>query len=58
VISNPFGLFNDILVRIAYPMDYTKTWGVTVFMGLMLNFMYFMMKSVKNLNKEAVLTES
>lgn len=58
VISNPFGLFNDILVRIAYPMDYTKTWGVTVFMGLMLNFMYFMMKSVKNLNREAVLTES
>lgn len=25
VLSNPFGLFNDIVVRIIYPMEYTKT---------------------------------
>lgn len=53
VLSNPFGLFNDILVRIVYPMNHSQTWGVTVFMGVMLNFMYFMMKSVRNLNREA-----
>ncbi len=51
ILNNPFGLFNDIIVRIIYPMEYTKTWGVTILMGIMLNFMYFMMKSMKNINK-------
>lgn len=41
VLNNPFGLFSDIVVRFIYPMEYTKTWGVTVLMGIMLNFMYF-----------------
>lgn len=44
VLNNPFGLFSDIIVRFIYPMEYTKTWGVTVLMGLMLNFMYFTFK--------------
>lgn len=47
VLNNPFGLFNDIAVRFIYPMDYTKTWGVTVLMGIMLNFMYFMLRAVR-----------
>lgn len=51
ILSNPFGLFNDILLRIVYPTNHIQTWGVTVFMGVMLNFMYFMMKSVRNLNR-------
>lgn len=46
VLNNPFGLFNDIAVRFIYPLDYTKTWGVTVLMGIMLNFMYFMLRAV------------
>ena len=58
VLSNPFGLFNDILVRIIYPMEYTKTWGVTILMGIMLNFMYFMMRSMKNVNKEFVMQKN
>ena len=53
VLSNPFGLFNDILMRIVYPLDHTTTWGVTVLMGVMLNFMYFMLKSVKNLDRKS-----
>lgn len=57
VLSNPFGLFNDILVRIIYPMEYTKTWGVTILMGIMLNFMYFMMKSMKNITKAEISQE-
>ncbi|WP_126653469.1 DUF1361 domain-containing protein [Chryseobacterium aureum] len=44
VLNNPFGLFSDIVVRLIYPMEYTKTWGVTLLMGLMLNFMYFTLK--------------
>lgn len=47
VISNPFGLFNDIVLRIMNPSEYTKTWGVTFLMGIMLNFMYFMIKYVR-----------
>lgn len=57
VLSNPFGLFNDVLVRIVYPMDYTKTWGVTVLMGVMLNFMYLIMKSLKNLNADTAVVK-
>ncbi|WP_343641187.1 DUF1361 domain-containing protein [Chryseobacterium sp.] len=44
VLNNPFGLFSDIVVRFIYPMEYTKTWGVTLLMGIMLNFMYFTFK--------------
>lgn len=54
ILNNPFGLFNDIAVRIIYPMEYTKTWGVTILMGIMLNFMYFMMKSMKNIHKPEI----
>ena len=57
VLSNPFGLFTDVLVRIVYPMDYTKTWGVTVLMGVMLNFMYLIMKSLKNLNADTAVVK-
>lgn len=55
ILSNPFGLFNDILLRIVYPANHIQTWGVTVFMGVMLNFMYFLMKSVRNLNRPTLL---
>lgn len=48
ILNNPLGLFNDIVVRFIYPMEYTKTWGVTVLMGILLNFMYFTFKLVKN----------
>jgi uncharacterized membrane protein len=34
VLNNPFGLFSDIVVRFIYPLEYTKTWGVTVLMGI------------------------
>lgn len=44
LLNNPFGLFSDIVVRLIYPMEYTKTWGVTLLMGLMLNFMCFTFK--------------
>lgn len=53
VLNNPFGLFNDIFIRIIYPLEYTKTWGVTVLMGIMLNFMYFTFKWGLNNNERA-----
>ncbi|AZB01377.1 DUF1361 domain-containing protein [Chryseobacterium joostei] len=54
VLNNPFGLFNDIVIRFIYPLEYTKTWGVTLLMGIMLNFMYFTFKLVKNNNEKTV----
>lgn len=58
VLSNPFGLFNDILLRIVYPMDYTKTWSVTLLIGVMLNFMYLIVKSLKNLNADTTIVKN
>ncbi|MGE8433227.1 DUF1361 domain-containing protein [Chryseobacterium joostei] len=54
VLNNPFGLFNDIVIRFIYPLEYTKTWGITLLMGIMLNFMYFTFKLVKNNNEKTV----
>lgn len=47
IFQHPSGLLNDIIVRIIYPREYTSTWGVTILMGIMLNFMYFMIKNIK-----------
>jgi len=58
VLNNPFGLFNDIVVRFIYPLEYTKTWGVTILMGVLLNFMYFTFKLVKNNNERIVQPEN
>ncbi|ANF53090.1 hypothetical protein A0O34_06035 [Chryseobacterium glaciei] len=54
VLNNPFGLFNDIAVRFIYPLEHSKTWGVTILMGIMLNFMYFMLRAIR---KEALISE-
>lgn len=58
VLNNPFGLFSDIVVRFIYPMEYTKTWGVTVLMGIMLNFMYFTFKWVETNNERELHPEN
>ncbi|MDQ0591674.1 putative membrane protein [Chryseobacterium ginsenosidimutans] len=58
ILSNSFGLFNNIVVRIIYQMEYTRTWGITILMGIMLNFMYFMIRSMKNINKEIRVKEN
>lgn len=51
ILNDPFGLFNDIIVRFVYPLEYTKTWGVTLLLGILLNFMYFMVKVIKKEDK-------
>lgn len=47
IISNPFGLFNDISDRIFNPFSHPRTWGVTILMGTLLNMMYFTLKFMK-----------
>jgi uncharacterized membrane protein len=57
VLNNPFGLFSDIVVRFIYPLEYTKTWGVTLLMGIMLNFMYFTFKWMGTNNRRELQPE-
>ena len=40
VVGDPSTLFYEIGHRLAYPMDHPRTWGMTFFMGLLLNLMY------------------
>jgi uncharacterized membrane protein len=47
IISNPFGLFNDVFERIINPFDHPRTWGLTILMGILLNMMYFSLKFIK-----------
>ncbi len=47
IISNPFGIFSDIVERLSSPFDYLRAWGVTILMGLMLNMMYLSIKLLK-----------
>ena len=48
IFTNPFGLFQDISHRFINPLENTKTWGVTLLMGVLLNFMYFSIKLIRN----------
>ncbi|SDQ29876.1 Uncharacterized membrane protein [Chryseobacterium soldanellicola] len=57
VLNNPFGLFNDIVDRFINPLEHTKTWGVTILMGILLNFMYFMIKMIRKENNQMISPE-
>ena len=48
IISNPIGLFNDIAERFIHPIHHPRTWGMTILMGILLNFIYH---SIKMMNK-------
>jgi len=47
IISNPFGLFNDVISRFVDPFKYPTTWGMTLLLGFLLNMMYFSIKLLK-----------
>jgi uncharacterized membrane protein len=54
IVSNPFGLFNDVFDRILNPMDNPRAWGMTVLMGILLNMMYFSIKFIKPETQETI----
>jgi uncharacterized membrane protein len=49
IIDNPHLLLFDLSDRLINPLSHPKTWGFTIFMGLLLNVIYW---SLKVLNKE------
>lgn len=57
ILNNPFGLFNDITDRFINPLEHTKTWGVTILMGILLNFMYLMIKMIRKENNQPISPE-
>lgn len=41
ILSEPTGIIYDIGERIINPFDHPRTWGMTLFMGLFLNMIYW-----------------
>jgi uncharacterized membrane protein len=55
IIIEPFELFYDIGDRIINPFAHPRTWGMTLFLGLFLNILYWsfrIIKETKNYNKK------
>ena len=47
IISQPFNLIYDISDRFLNPFDHPRTWGVTIFMGIFLNMIYWTFRMVR-----------
>lgn len=47
IISNPTGLTYDIADRLINPFAHSRTWGLTILMGILLNMMYFSIKLLR-----------
>jgi uncharacterized membrane protein len=44
IILSPFALSSDIFSKISHPIYYSRAWGLTLFIGLFLNLIYFSFK--------------
>jgi uncharacterized membrane protein len=59
IIQAPFRLFGDIGDRFINPLSHPRTWGLTILMGILLNFMYWSMKLMgKQVHKSTEIEES
>jgi uncharacterized membrane protein len=47
IIAEPFALIYDIGDRFINPFEHPRTWGVTLFMGLFLNIVYWSLRLIK-----------
>jgi uncharacterized membrane protein len=47
IIAEPFALIYDIGDRFINPFEHPRTWGVTLFMGLFLNVVYWSLRLIK-----------
>ena len=47
ILQNPMGLVFDIGDRFIDPFSHPRTWGLTIFMGIFLNMVYWSMKQVR-----------
>lgn len=47
ILSKPGTLLGDVGDRFIHPFDHPRTWGVTFFMGLLLNLIYWSFKLIR-----------
>ncbi len=47
IITEPFQLMYDIGDRIINPFDHPRTWGMTIFMGIFLNMIYWSFRLIR-----------
>lgn len=52
LLNRPMAVLQDVGDRVIYPLEHTRTWGVTFFMGILLVLMYVSFRLVYNRNKE------
>jgi uncharacterized membrane protein len=48
IIQEPMTLLYDVGDRFVNPIEHPRTWGVTIFMGLMLNMMYWSFRLLRS----------
>jgi uncharacterized membrane protein len=51
VITEPLGLVTDVGERMMNPNEHPSLWGVTIFMGIFLNIIYWSFRIIKNKDK-------
>jgi len=47
IISEPFSLIYDIKERLVNPFEHPRTWGMTLFMGIFLNIVYWSFRLIR-----------
>jgi uncharacterized membrane protein len=47
IVVKPFRLFSDIGDRVMKPAEYPGAWGMTLFMGVFLNMLYWSFRLIK-----------
>lgn len=52
ILNEPFYLIYDITDRLVNPLDHPRTWGVTIFMGVFLNMIYWTFRLIKKRDLE------
>lgn len=50
ILHHPTDLLSDISVRILHPIQHARTWGVTLFMGTLLNMIYWSLRFFRSSN--------
>ena len=53
IIVSPFALSSDIFSKISHPFYYSRAWGLTLFIGLLLNLIYFSFKLLNSQNQKS-----
>ena len=52
IINDTGGLLQDITNRISNPLEYPRTWGMTVLIGVLLNLIWWSFKVFHNNNNK------